>query len=296
MEAAHFAVLYRPVPLTDRSLTGLADDILIMEYAFWAKSQERKETRVRYRRGFTLIELLVVIAIIAILAAILFPVFAKAREKARQASCLSNVKQLALGAVMYAQDWDQVTLAYGMGDSLGQVIYWPSLIYPYTKNMQISVCNSHYYDYTANNSWTSPLNLGRDGQPIGPGGAFQISYCLNGIETYNGAWGPVSWSDGASRHFGPAGQPDAAIEAPAETLLIFEACCPDMHNAQHMYGWGYNPAWPCQPRIRHNGGMNIGFCDGHGKWMKYSQITPDKLSAVKSGAWSGIQIPDIDYR
>jgi len=59
------------------------------------------------RRGFTLIELLVVIAIIAILAAILFPVFAKAREKARQASCTSNVKQLALGALMYIQDYDE---------------------------------------------------------------------------------------------------------------------------------------------------------------------------------------------
>jgi len=59
------------------------------------------------RRGFTLIELLVVIAIIAILAAILFPVFARAREKARQASCLSNLKQLGLADLMYAQDYDE---------------------------------------------------------------------------------------------------------------------------------------------------------------------------------------------
>ncbi|HOS95282.1 MAG TPA: hypothetical protein PLQ54_18370, partial [Armatimonadota bacterium] len=80
------------------------------------------------------------------------------------------------------------------------------LIYPYTKNMQISVCNSHYYDYTANNSWTSPLNLGRDGQPIGPGGAFQISYCLNGIETYNGAWGRCH---GLTARRGTSDRPDS---------------------------------------------------------------------------------------
>ena len=59
------------------------------------------------RKGFTLIELLVVIAILAILAAILFPVFAKAREKARQSMCVNNVRQLALGVLMYAQDWDE---------------------------------------------------------------------------------------------------------------------------------------------------------------------------------------------
>ena len=74
------------------------------------------------RKGFTLIELLVVIAIIAILAAILFPVFAKAREKARQTSCLSNVKQIALGMLMYAQDYDERLCAgyvYGIGGWIG---------------------------------------------------------------------------------------------------------------------------------------------------------------------------------
>src|SRR2546430_10956593 len=68
------------------------------------------------RHAFTLIELLVVIAIIAILAAILFPVFAKAREKARQASCLSNLKQLGMGAMIYQQDWDE-TIPYVLTDS-----------------------------------------------------------------------------------------------------------------------------------------------------------------------------------
>ena len=91
------------------------------------------------RRGFTLIELLVVIAIIAILAAILFPVFARAREKARQTSCLSNGKQLTLAFQMYAQDYDEVLPCYWYGDSVG---YWCVVIYPYVKNEQIFVCPS----------------------------------------------------------------------------------------------------------------------------------------------------------
>jgi prepilin-type N-terminal cleavage/methylation domain-containing protein len=76
------------------------------------------------RKGFTLIELLVVIAIIAILAAILFPVFARAREKARQASCLSNCKQMGLGAVMYAQDYDEMTVPGYMDDANGGTRTW----------------------------------------------------------------------------------------------------------------------------------------------------------------------------
>src|SRR5204862_2529101 len=83
-------------------------------------------------RAFTLIELLVVIAIIAILAAILFPVFAQAREKARGASCLSNVKQMALGAYMYAQDYDdQVVPRTVIYPGLAAGLPWQSLIAPY---------------------------------------------------------------------------------------------------------------------------------------------------------------------
>jgi prepilin-type N-terminal cleavage/methylation domain-containing protein len=100
-------------------------------------------------RGFTLIELLVVIAIIAILAAILFPVFARAREKARQTSCLSNVKQLALGLMMYSQDYDEMWpfMTYAdcfnasSGAWLGSVP-WTASVQPYVKNGQIGICPS----------------------------------------------------------------------------------------------------------------------------------------------------------
>ncbi len=90
------------------------------------------------RRGFTLIELLVVIAIIAILAAILFPVFARAREKARQTSCLNNMKQLGLAANMYLQDYDERFVRYRYPDPY----FWPHKIYPYINNDQIFICPS----------------------------------------------------------------------------------------------------------------------------------------------------------
>src|ERR1700712_4301073 len=87
------------------------------------------------QRGFTLIELLVVIAIIAILAAILFPVFAKAREKARQTACISNMKQMGLGFMMYVQDNDEAfpsSAYYGYG--------WGGKIYPYVKSKPVYTC------------------------------------------------------------------------------------------------------------------------------------------------------------
>lgn len=103
------------------------------------------------RRGFTLIELLVVIAIIAILAAILFPVFAQAREKARAITCISNLKQVGLGALMYSQDYDEMILPERMsytdqevGSYQGNVRdwarYWPYIVQPYIKNFKVTAC------------------------------------------------------------------------------------------------------------------------------------------------------------
>ncbi len=108
------------------------------------------------KRGFTLIELLVVIAIIAILAAILFPVFAKAREKARQTNCLNNVKQMSLASLQYAQDYDERYTTYRYPDPY----YWPDKLDPYIKNQQIRKCPSrgtgtfeYGFNYVHGNGW-----------------------------------------------------------------------------------------------------------------------------------------------
>jgi prepilin-type N-terminal cleavage/methylation domain-containing protein/prepilin-type processing-associated H-X9-DG protein len=177
----------------------------------------------RKQRAFTLIELLVVIAIIAILAAILFPVFAQARESARMTSCLSNQKQIALGVLMYTQDYDEthpVTFyttdpgAYGTPDlPWGRWANfhtgWDKQIYPYIKNVQIFKCPD-----TGAGVDTGPL--GDDSKPTGA-----LNYAINAhLVTYpatlNGApFGPVN-----DAHPGHA---IAALRYPASTIMLVEA-------------------------------------------------------------------------
>ena len=114
------------------------------------------------RRGFTLIELLVVIAIIAILAAILFPVFAKAREKARQSSCLSNLKQLGLAALSYAQDYDETMMYHRCSSLYPAACYWEEA-YPYMKNSQLLKCPSNSTYRTSGGGLT--FNFGEPAPP-----------------------------------------------------------------------------------------------------------------------------------
>ena len=110
------------------------------------------------RRAFTLIELLVVIAIIAILAAILFPVFAKAREKARQSSCLSNSKQVGLAYMQYAQDYDGWVPGFLNGATAVYRWAWTDVIAPYVKNSQVFVCPSTKWNVAPNRYATSSSN------------------------------------------------------------------------------------------------------------------------------------------
>jgi prepilin-type N-terminal cleavage/methylation domain-containing protein/prepilin-type processing-associated H-X9-DG protein len=226
------------------------------------------------RRGFTLIELLVVIAIIAILAAILFPVFAKAREKARQTSCLSNVRQIAIGAQSYAQDYDECTCPMSIVDPANglSIEYW-SLIQPYTKNLQIFTCPSH--SMLRQPAWFSPNNAA----PF-----LMTSYAMNGIYANAGkdGWQHCDWADGDANHHGPGftGMSMASIARPAQNILTWEACHTDGHADSHYYGWNaVAGCCACQVRAKHNDGLNLSFSDGHAKWMKYRAVTPDMLSS-----------------
>lgn len=208
-------------------------------------------------RGFTLIELLVVIAIIAILSAILFPVFAQAREKARQTSCLSNQKQILLGLIQYGQDYDETNpYVYGFGSSPS----WVTLIGPYTKNKQIFACPSDTYDKGNDEKDNNSNVLGHPAIPV--------SYSMNLI-----------WGDWVGQ-FSFSGSVLSAITSPATTIAIAERW-----NGYHMYDVSWAADVSCATRgeflpdgskglfsaLGHNGGSNYGFADGHAKWLRFEQ-------------------------
>ncbi|MEN6303433.1 MAG: DUF1559 domain-containing protein [Armatimonadia bacterium] len=188
-------------------------------------------------RGFTLIELLVVIAIIAILAAILFPVFAKAREKARQSSCLSNVKQIGLAIMQYAQDYDEV-LPYASAWG-NPVKNWNLYLDPYVKNAQIFTCPSNS---------ASALGYGWNYQNFG------------------------YYSGGTGTYYNNPGRSLGDIKQSAETIIIGDNPDTGMWGAGGTFIYGPTQSTPPTDGIgnvagRHNDGGNYGFCDGHAKWL-----------------------------
>ncbi len=201
------------------------------------------------RRGFTLIELLVVIAIIAILAAILFPVFAQAREKARGTTCLSNNKQIMLGELMYIQDYDEThSFAWGWDSDWKP---WHKQIDPYVKNQQLWHCPS--------DAWSR-------------GGATPVSYSQN-FRWPEGSWG---WSSTSYSYLmSPAASAEASIGSPATTIFVAER--PNWYH-QWDQGWATEVFWDYSEftmtgggSTQHSLGGNYALCDGHAKWMRIDQ-------------------------
>jgi prepilin-type N-terminal cleavage/methylation domain-containing protein/prepilin-type processing-associated H-X9-DG protein len=254
----------------------------------------------RSTKGFTLIELLVVIAIIAILAAILFPVFAQARDKARSAACLSNTKQQALAFHMYAQDYDETMVPlYGYGDwascypNCGQIGHYPwnKLLIPYVKNKDVYTCPS-----LSSANWDTLKGA------YGPGEAYEFPSVIG--------YGLNSLLDGKSL---------GAIDKPAETVAIAETRYYPPGHPSYNASWGWYIAHPgphlvnnsgntlvdglCTEEFklkhnlgnqtctyghtiladRHQGGNNVSWADGHAKYIRWERlVAPDA-----HGLWDG---------
>ena len=213
------------------------------------------------RQGFTLIELLVVIAIIAILAAILFPVFAKAREKARQTSCLSNVKQLMLAVVQYCQDYDE-TMPMNGYTSGATLVYFGDEIYPYCKNTQMFTCPSATYRLVLGDAANNP------------GG-----YSINQVGGYTAAvGGPYLF--GASN----SGAKIGTISYPSQLIVLGDGNGYWQNLGITLTATDPPTLWAGTQGAfvgRHNQGANFGFMDGHGKWLTLTAIVGDPVTCLK---------------
>lgn len=206
----------------------------------------------RRRGGFTLIELLIVIAIIALLAAILFPVFNRARENARRASCMSNMKQLGLALTMYTQDYDETLpgnssldqgagLAKGFMDEASPRNFHKAL-YPYVRNLQVYICPSAL-PYTATGSSASPYA--------------EVTVADGGNTSYAG-------------NYIIADRTLAALPAPAEIVCLHEFNIYQRAAQMRPYpsGADYIQFHNNKMDNVHFDGANRLFCDGHAKWSK----------------------------
>ncbi len=240
------------------------------------------------RLAFTLIELLVVIAIIAILAAILFPVFARARENARKASCLSNMKQIGLGIMQYTQDYDEKYPArvYGNAASndIREAYSWRRTTYPYIKSSQVFSCPSNVRN-TVDTFDSDPTRMTNVGLNPNSDPRFKISYAINGTGNVGGIT-PSEYAGGNSL---------SAIEDSSGTILVGEYCDPAAHLGMldpQSRDWsdGTNTAFK-----GHLGMCNFLFADGHAKSMKpiATGLTTNMWTGASNDASSAALIGEL---
>lgn len=224
------------------------------------------------RKGFTLIELLVVIAIVSILAAILFPVFARARENARKAACMSNQKQIGLAIMQYVQDYDGTYPVCEFRDSTNTLMYyWYQAIDPYIKNKQVFVCPTAG---KISNSGGYGWNIG------GTNGANGFGY-----RGYGSAWFTPSGT-------GPVKLPE--VDEPSASIIIadpasngyagngsFVVAYSALHYIPTLHGGQVGPFGGGTVAVPPGGGGNYLFADGHVKWLSASQSWRNPLWNVK---------------
>ena len=244
-------------------------------------------------RAFTLIELLVVIAIIAILSAILFPVFAQVRGKARQTSCLSNMKQLASAHLMYAQDYDETPPSVFFGEADTPRGYtWRFALNPYVRSPEV-----HFCPQVRLRSWRPDIRsrafrvrIGTDneGQPIYQTVLSTLdfrgtaAYAVPRVHRHPGGPTPLFANfddDGLST------SSLAAVTAPTTTVLLVEA-----HSFfTGGYQWDPRPANTHGQRLgatRHSNGSNAAFVDGHIRWSARGRLGCGTGGGADNCPWS----------
>jgi len=254
-------------------------------------------------RGFTLIELLVVIAIIAILAAILFPVFAQAREAARKASCTSNLKQIGLGLQMYQSDYEGMFPPSQLPSS-GANVSWPTMVHPYVKNEGVFVCPSGerstvgrdlgngvtgtYLGVTDTACVPNTFSLWGDGTSLSlPGMVNRLSYGRNFIPDTAAAWATPGFWVSPKSGFVTTGTTtsvhEAAVDDPAGTIHVVDAWTTGCHLGNSIRGIQqqirtdhFSNATSSKVAYRHNNGFVALFGDGHAKWLRWGSTRPQQ--------------------
>lgn len=250
------------------------------------------------RTGFTLIELLVVIAIIAFLAAILFPVFARARENARRSSCQSNLKQIGLACLQYVQDYDE-TMPFARQDFQGVgSIPWHDSVQAYIKNTQVFNCPSDSFSTTEGNSHRPFIGNPTFEQKYG---SYVMSLAHYSAGNPAASLQPSSFASTSGSTLGLTMITTMAkIEAPATTVYVMDgspyntaagesSAVAGYPNLSWYSGWTTAPGGAAPTRItvgstpimgghegaisaRHLDTANILFCDGHVKAMKLDAL------------------------